>query len=86
MVVELITKEDLEKLKNELIQELTQLLTKNKVPAKTWLRSAEVRKMLSISTGTLQNLRINGTLPYSKIGGITYYKAEDIANLLGGNF
>jgi hypothetical protein len=39
-----------------------------------WLKSSEVRKLLKISSGTLQNLRINGTLNFYKIGGILYYK------------
>ncbi len=34
--------------------------------------------ILQVSPGTLQNLRINGTLPYSKVGGIIYYDIEDI--------
>jgi hypothetical protein len=37
--------------------------------SKQWLKSVDVRKMLNISPGTLQNLRINGTLRYTKIGG-----------------
>ena len=36
--------------------------------------------MLRISPGTLQNLRVNGTLAYTKIGGIIYYKYEDIVD------
>ena len=36
------------------------------------LKSKDVRDMLGISAGTLQTLRINGTLAWSKIGG-TYY-------------
>lgn len=82
MVVELITKQDLEQLKKELIHEITELLAKNTVPVKKWLRSIEVRKMLSISPGTLQNLRIQGNLKYSKVGGIMYYDAEDIRKMM----
>ena len=42
----------------------------------------EVRKLLNISPGTLQTLRINGTLPYTKIGGTMYYNLKDIEKLL----
>jgi len=49
------------------------------------LRSPEVREMLDISPGTLQNLRINGTLPYTKIGGVIYYAYEDIVKVLQAN-
>lgn len=47
-----------------------------------WLKSSEVRKLLKISPGTLQNLRINGTLHYTRVGGIIYYKYDDIKKLL----
>lgn len=40
--------------------------------------------MLEISPGTLQTLRTNGTIRYSKIGGIFYYKYKDILKILNG--
>lgn len=82
MVVNLATKDDLNTLKLELIEEITKLLSANTAPAKKWLRSIEVRKMLSISPGTLQNLRINGNLKFTKVGGIMYYDAKDIAKMM----
>jgi hypothetical protein len=53
-------------------------------PVKKWLKSYEVKKILNISTGTLQNLRSNGTLPHTKIGGLIYYDAELINKVLAG--
>jgi hypothetical protein len=38
--------------------------------------------MLGISPGTLQNLRINGTLPYTKVGGVIYYAYEDLIRVM----
>lgn len=38
-------------------------------PAQRWLKSHQVRRLLTISPGTLQHLRVNGALPYTKIGG-----------------
>jgi len=32
-----------------------------------------VRKLLGVSNGTLQTLRVNGSLPFSKIGGLYFY-------------
>lgn len=82
-MVELITKDDLEKFKLELFGQLKELLSAGEGSVdKKWLRSAEVRKMLGISPGTLQNLRINGTLPYSLVGSIHYYRLADINKLL----
>lgn len=82
MTVDLVTKDDLQKFKRELIEEITKLLSKDPPPTKQWLRSIEVRKMLSISPGTLQNLRINGQLKYTKVGGTMYYEANDIAKMM----
>ena len=84
MNVELITKEDLKLFKTELLTEIRQLIKPRKDQSKQWLKSAEVRKVLNISPGTLQNLRINGTLRFTKIGGMMYYKLEDITKLLEG--
>ena len=53
-------------------------------PLKRWLKSYEVKKILNISTGTLQNLRSNGTLPHTKIGGLIYYDAEVINRVMAG--
>ena len=45
----------------------------------------EVRELLGISPGTLQNLRVNGTLPYTKVGGVVYYQSDDILKMLEEN-
>lgn len=84
MNVEIITKEDLKQLKTEMLAEIRQLIKPEDRQNKQWLKSAEVRKLLNISPGTLQNLRINGTLRFTKIGGMMYYKLKDITTLLEG--
>ena len=82
MVLEVLTKKDLQQFKIELLESIEDLLQVRKKEEKLWLRTAEVRKLLKISAGTLQNLRINGTLSYSKIGGTLYYNYKDIEKLL----
>jgi len=84
MNLEIITKEDLKDFKNEMLTEIRQLMQPGQGQSKKWLKSNEVRKLLNISPGTLQNLRINGTLSFTRIGSIIYYKAEDINKLLEG--
>ena len=80
---QLITIGDLESFKVALLEEIKIILREpTGQPAKQWLKSTEVRKMLGISPGTLQNLRVNGTLSYTKIGGIVFYRYDDIARLL----
>ncbi len=83
--IELLTKEDLKQFKGELLTEIKAIMQPGHGQSKKWLKSIEVRKMLNISPGTLQNLRINGTLSYSKVGSIMYYKLEDINKVLEGN-
>ena len=86
MAVEIITKEDLATFRIELLNDIRQLLeSSGKMEQKKWLKSIEVRKLLKISPGTLQNLRINGTLSYTKVGSIMFYDAEDIEKVLTKN-
>lgn len=82
MAISIITKEDLQLFKIELLEGIEILLKGKTTEQKLWLRSSEVKKLLNISSGTLQNLRINGTLSYSKIGGSLYYNYKDIQKLL----
>ena len=86
MATTVLTIEDLQEFKKELLQELKSIFPTNQsTNSKKWLKSTEVRKLLGISPGTLQNLRINGTLPYSKIGGVIYYDHEEIQRILAAN-
>ena len=80
----LVTVQDLQKMKEEIISEIA-LIKGKTITQKEWLRSAEVMQMLSISTGTLQNLRINGEIPYTKIGGTLYYERKAILKVLNDN-
>lgn len=84
MVIDLITREDLNEFRNLLLNDLKQLIKPQTQQGKQWLKSYEVRKMLNISAGTLQNLRINGTLAFTKIGGLMYYKYSDIEKVMNG--
>ncbi len=84
--LDLITREDLENFKKQLFEELSKLKIDGAERAqKKWLKSADVRKMLGISPGTLQALRINGVLRFTKVGNILYYKNEDITKILEDN-
>lgn len=82
--MESITKEDLETLRYQLFADLKKLLEKSadtKSSAKEWLRSRDVKKMLSISDAALQNLRIRGLVHPVKISGLYYYKSEELKSL-----
>ena len=84
MNVELITKADLEQFKKELFEELKTGGHRPKPELPQWLKSYQVRNLLKISPGTLQNLRVNGTLSFTRVGGILYYNQEDIMRVLEG--
>ncbi|WP_298997517.1 helix-turn-helix domain-containing protein [uncultured Tenacibaculum sp.] len=86
MPTSIITTDDLREFKLELLGDIKELLnSRSTSKPKKWLKSQEVRELLSISPGTLQNLRINGTLPYSKVGGVIYYDYEEILKVIEEN-
>ena len=85
MAIEILTKEDLNEFGKTLLENIRNIITGENEQSKKWLKSTEVRKLLNISPGTLQNLRINGTLTYTKIGGTLYYDNTDIEKCLNTN-
>uniref|UniRef100_UPI00404B9EAE helix-turn-helix domain-containing protein n=1 Tax=Flavobacterium sp. TaxID=239 RepID=UPI00404B9EAE len=85
MAIEVITKEDLIEFRQELLKEISGIVNASPQKKQKWLKSHEVRELLNISAGTLQNLRINGSLTYSKIGGTIYYDNDDILKLMESN-
>ncbi len=85
MAIEVITREDLNEFRTLLLSDLNIMLNSKQPQHKKWLKSIEVRKLLNISSGTLQNLRVNGTITYTKIGGILFYSNSDLEKLLESN-
>jgi len=70
MAAKIITTEDLREFKEEVLENSkTNSKHQSGLAPKKALKSPEVRDRLRISPRTLQNLRINGTLPYTKVGG-----------------
>jgi len=51
-----------------------------------WFDNQDVMQILHISTRTLQKLRSNGTLPYSRIGKKIYYHRQDIITILSTHY
>ncbi|HEY4198913.1 MAG TPA: helix-turn-helix domain-containing protein [Mucilaginibacter sp.] len=84
MAAEIITKEDLDKFGEKLIAEIKLLIRTPTDEPKKWIKSYQVKNLLKISPNTLHKLRLNGTLSYTKIGGILYYKHEDVIKILNG--
>ncbi|WP_111672712.1 helix-turn-helix domain-containing protein [Algoriphagus litoralis] len=83
MEFELVTLQDLENLKRELLAELKKMLEGYKPePERRWLKSADVQKLLGISAGTLQTLRNRAMIPYTRLGGVIYYNREEVKKVL----
>lgn len=83
MAATILTLEDLQSFKQELLEEIRAILSERQNGSTTrWLKSHQVRRMLTVSPGTLQHLRVNGTLPFTKVGGVLFYDAQDIENML----
>ncbi len=81
-----VTKEDLRQFGILLLDKVGEVL-KESLNVKTaeiqpeWLKSRAVRKMLDISAGSVQTLRIGGMVRFKKVLGSYYYNREDLQKL-----
>jgi len=83
MAIEVITKEDLQEFRIQLLNDIRLLLVPKEAKLiKPWMKNAEVKNLLNISSNTIQRLRIAGKLRSTKVGGVHYYRYEDIEKLL----
>lgn len=85
-----LTTDDLEKFRVSLIEDIKKILqtyhsenTENNENTE-WLRSKMIRKILNISPGTLQNLRMSGKIRFRKVLGSYYYSKSDLLKLFDG--
>jgi len=69
MTFDIITKVDLKNFKDEIINEISTLL-QGRTDHKKWLK---------------QNLRVNSTLPFTKMGATYYYEYSDVVKILTEN-
>jgi hypothetical protein len=81
-----VTKEDLRQFGMLLIGTIRKMIEGSKQTEKAevdveWLKARVVRKMLDISPGSLQNLRITGKVRFKKVLGSYYYNKEDLIQL-----
>lgn len=85
MPAEILTTDDLQKFKQEMITEIKQLisdLVALKPTEKKFLKNLELQERLDMSSASLQNLRNARILPYSKLGGTIYYDWDDVIQLM----
>lgn len=83
MEIKLVTLQDLENLKKEILTEMKKILEGHKAePEKRWMKSSDVQKLLGISAGTLQTLRNRAMIPFTRLGGVIYYNGEEVKKVL----
>ena len=86
MSIEVITKDDLQSFRMQLLNDIRQMISPQETKLiKPWLKNNEVKKLLGISSNTIQRLRIAGKLRSTKVGGVHYYRYEDIERLLNND-
>ena len=66
------------------IEEIDEMLEKSFL--EDWIDNQDVMQILHISPRTLQTLRSNGMLPFSRIGNKLYYRRQDLQRLLADNY
>lgn len=78
-----ITREDLQIFRIQLLDDLKRLLEQrdDNVDSADWVKSAEARRKLKVSPGTLQNMRANGSLHPVKIQGEWRYNMKELDSL-----
>lgn len=83
--MEIATLQDLQTMKAEILDEIRSLKKSNPENPQKWVKSKQAREILGCSPGTLQNLRQNGSIEFSKIGGTLYYSLDSIMKKLEQN-
>ena len=83
---EIVTKEDLRQFGLQLLDKMRTIIqetsiSETKVSYPEWLKSKAVRKLLDISAGSVQNLRMTQKVRFKKVLGSYYYNKEDLLKL-----
>jgi hypothetical protein len=83
---DVVTKEDLRQFGLELLGNIENLITQTKeghsdVTEQEWIKSRQVRKLMNMSPGSVQNLRVTEMVRFKKIVGSYYYNKADLLKL-----
>lgn len=82
----IITINDLGEFNMEMIEEIESLVDEKKWDKQNrYIKSPKLIDSLQISLGILQILRINGALPYIKIGETIFYVAAEVQEVIDAN-
>ncbi|WP_155523226.1 helix-turn-helix domain-containing protein [Paracnuella aquatica] len=89
MNVEVITKEDLQAFRMQLLEDIKSLLQQGRDTSLGHIegyKTANVRKILGCSVNKLVSLRVARKIRTKKIGGTVYYNKEDVKRLVEEGF
>ncbi|MFH7018582.1 DNA-binding protein [Flavobacterium sp. FlaQc-47] len=83
---EIVTKEDLRQFGLLLMDKIHDIFREINFQQKEsldpeWLKSKAVRKLLDISAGSVQNMRMTQKVRFKKVLGSYYYNKEDLLKL-----
>ncbi len=83
---DMVTKEDLRQFGLELLCNIGTLMTQtrevqNEIVDQEWIKSKQVRLLMNMSPGSIQNLRVTQKVRYKKILGSYYYNKVDLLKL-----
>lgn len=83
---DVVTQEDLRQFSLLLLDKIETLLQesafiKTEEIHPEWVKTKSVRRLLDISAGSVQNLRITGKVRFKKVLGSYYYNKEDLQKL-----
>ena len=83
---EIVTKEDLRQFGILLLDSVRTIIQENNREKSEsvqpeWMKSKSVRKLLDISAGSVQNLRMTQKVRFKKVLGSYYYNKEDLLKL-----
>jgi len=89
MNLELVTKEDLQTLRFQIVGDIKEMLDQGPRAGEgdmRGFRTREVRHLLGCSAGKLKSLCAVGRIRTKKIGGTIYYNKDDVKRLLTSGF
>jgi len=89
MEIDFVTRSDLKNFEAKLDRILEDLKAIKDQPGigqkSKWLDKEDLIKITHLSPRTLQNWRDHGWIPFSKVSGKIFYRAEDLDRLLNSN-
>ncbi len=81
-MAEIVTLEKFNDFENRIFKELQELKDSSYSSENRWLKSNDVKELLDISHGKLQDLRDRGLIPFTKLGGVIFYDRIEIEKTL----